>query len=170
MPTQVSDFSSQEALSSFALLQFTNYWMTDLEFQAVIHDIPKEMTMATLWSNCKPCEFLMQCGASSLKEKTGGNWKTTLKALDQVPVTLPTTQFKPNAKNALNNEKSGSTGQVLDSNKSKKDKKHFSTKASKNDNQLKSLVTQKKAKYFSKSKGGGNNTNKPLALDGGLPS
>ncbi|PKY57995.1 hypothetical protein RhiirA4_479506 [Rhizophagus irregularis] len=76
------------ALSSFALPQFNKYWTTDLggipvrwfpaswtlrerkqreKFQAVIHDIPEDMTMATLWTDRKPCNFLMMCGASSFK-------------------------------------------------------------------------------------------------------
>ncbi|PKC56876.1 hypothetical protein RhiirA1_446392 [Rhizophagus irregularis] len=64
------------------------FWITDLEgipvrwfpaswtlrerkqrekFQAVIHDIPEEMTMATLWSDRKPQLFLQICSASAFK-------------------------------------------------------------------------------------------------------
>ncbi|RGB24431.1 hypothetical protein C1646_821600 [Rhizophagus diaphanus] len=102
------------ALSSFALPQFNKFWMTDMggipvrwfptswtlqerkqreKFQAIIHDIPEEMTMATLWKDRKPTEFLMKCGANSFKliqtskgkRKLVGyfeNWETTLRALD----------------------------------------------------------------------------------------
>ncbi|EXX52130.1 hypothetical protein RirG_255770 [Rhizophagus irregularis DAOM 197198w] len=76
------------ALSSFAFFQFKKYWTSDLggipvrwfpaswtlrerkqceKFQAVIHDISEYMTMAILWMDRKPCEFLMKCGASSFK-------------------------------------------------------------------------------------------------------
>ncbi|CAB4421406.1 unnamed protein product [Rhizophagus irregularis] len=69
------------------------------KFQAVIHDIPVDMMMATLWVDRKPNEFLMQSGASAFKiiqtskgrRKLVGyfkNWETTLKALDSSPVTL----------------------------------------------------------------------------------
>ncbi|RGB35345.1 hypothetical protein C1646_759426 [Rhizophagus diaphanus] len=37
------------------------------KFQAVIHDILEDMTMATLWKDRKPTEFLTKCGASSFK-------------------------------------------------------------------------------------------------------
>ncbi|CAB4411336.1 unnamed protein product [Rhizophagus irregularis] len=59
--------------------------------------------MATLWQDRKPCEFLMQSGASAFKiiqtskgrRKLVGyfeNWETTLKALDSPPVTLPSVE------------------------------------------------------------------------------
>ncbi|PKC50667.1 hypothetical protein RhiirA1_485651, partial [Rhizophagus irregularis] len=75
-------------LNSFSLPQFTKFWTTDLggipvrwfpaswtlrerkqceKFQAVIHDIPVEMTMATLWADRKPQPFLMMCGVSAFK-------------------------------------------------------------------------------------------------------
>ncbi|CAB4411342.1 unnamed protein product [Rhizophagus irregularis] len=37
------------------------------KFQAVIHDIPEDMMMATLWMDRKPIPFLMQCSASAFK-------------------------------------------------------------------------------------------------------
>ncbi|GET53235.1 hypothetical protein GLOIN_2v1871772 [Rhizophagus irregularis DAOM 181602=DAOM 197198] len=109
------------ALSSFVLPQFNKYWKTDLggipvrwfpaswtlrerkqceKFQAVIHDIPEDMTMATLWMDRKPCEFLMKCGASSFKviQTSKGrrklvayfeNWETTLRALDTPQFFVP---------------------------------------------------------------------------------
>ncbi|CAB4439623.1 unnamed protein product [Rhizophagus irregularis] len=107
------------------------------KFQAVIHDIPEEMTMATLWNDRKPTTFLMSCGASAFKiiqtskgkRKLVGyfeNWEATLKALDTPQVfltldkelkwcqhsvsTLKKKQHKPKAKNTLN-KKSGNTGQ-----------------------------------------------------------
>uniref|UniRef100_U9T7H1 Uncharacterized protein n=1 Tax=Rhizophagus irregularis (strain DAOM 181602 / DAOM 197198 / MUCL 43194) TaxID=747089 RepID=U9T7H1_RHIID len=100
-------------LNSFSLPQFTKFWTTDLggipvrwfpaswtlrerkqreKFQAVIHDIPVDMTMATLWADRKPQPFLTTCGASAFKiiqtskgkRKLVGyfeNWEATLKAL-----------------------------------------------------------------------------------------
>ncbi|PKK57100.1 hypothetical protein RhiirC2_798658 [Rhizophagus irregularis] len=61
-------------------------------------------------------------------------------------------QYKPKAKNTPN-KKSDDTGQSSDSNKPKKKDKKFLTKAAKDDNQLKNLNSQKKAKKSSKSKG-----------------
>ncbi|PKY31703.1 hypothetical protein RhiirB3_449443 [Rhizophagus irregularis] len=101
-----------------------------------VHDILEEMTIATLWSNRKPCEFLMQCGASTFKiiQTSKGrrrlvayfeNWETTLKALDKPPVTLPS--------------------------------------ASKDNNELKNLNVQKKAKKSSKNKGGNKDNKEVLA-------
>ncbi|PKK60952.1 hypothetical protein RhiirC2_817612 [Rhizophagus irregularis] len=157
-------------LNSFTLPQFNKFWMTDLEsipvrwfsaswthqerkqqekFQAVIHDILEEMMMATLWNDYKPTTFLTSCGASAFKiiqtskgkRKLVGyfeNWKATLKALDTHQVFL--------------NKKSGVSGQSLDRNKPKKKDKKSSTKAAKDDNQLKFPNSQKKAKKFPKSK------------------
>ncbi|EXX67020.1 hypothetical protein GLOIN_2v1773466 [Rhizophagus irregularis DAOM 181602=DAOM 197198] len=62
------------------------------KFQAVIHDIPVDMTMATLWADRKPQLFLTMCGACAFKiiqtskgkRKLVGyfeNWEATLKAL-----------------------------------------------------------------------------------------
>ncbi|PKC00937.1 hypothetical protein RhiirA5_504895 [Rhizophagus irregularis] len=100
------------------------FWITDLEgipvrwfpaswtlrerkqrekFQAVIHDIPEEMTMATLWSDRKPQLFLQICSASAFKIIQTSKGKRKLTAKD--------------------------------------------------DNQLKNLNSQKKAKKSSKSKG-----------------
>ncbi|GBC44366.2 hypothetical protein GLOIN_2v1790075 [Rhizophagus irregularis DAOM 181602=DAOM 197198] len=70
-----------------------------LSFQAVIHDIPEDMMMATFWNDCKPQLFLQTCGASAFKiiqtsqgkRKLVGyfeNWETTLKALDTPQVFL----------------------------------------------------------------------------------
>ncbi|RGB27023.1 hypothetical protein C1646_769659 [Rhizophagus diaphanus] len=165
------------ALSSFALPQFNKFWTTDLggipvrwfptswtlqerkqceKFQAVIHDIPGEMIMATLWKDCKPTEFLMKCGASAFKliqtskerRKLVGyfeNWETTLRALDTPQVFLP-------------------EGKVSDSNQpKKKDKQQSSTKASKNNNQLKKPEVQKKAKNTLKNKGGNKDNKEVLA-------
>ncbi|PKK62157.1 hypothetical protein RhiirC2_790784 [Rhizophagus irregularis] len=131
---------------------FNKYWTTDLpvrwfpaswtlrerkqreKFKTVIHDIPEDMTMATLWMDCKPCEFLMKCGASTFKiiQTSKGwrklvayfeNWETTLRALDMpqffVPdgkelkwcqhfnPTLKKAQRKLKAKNTPNTKKSG---------------------------------------------------------------
>ncbi|PKY59136.1 hypothetical protein RhiirA4_430201 [Rhizophagus irregularis] len=58
------------------------------------------MTMDTLWSDRKPCEFLVQSGAHAFKiiQTSKGrrklmayfaNWETTLKALDTPPVSSP---------------------------------------------------------------------------------
>jgi hypothetical protein len=107
-------------LNSFTLPQFNKFWTTDLggipvrwfpaswtlrerkqreKFQAVIHDILEEMTMATLWNDRKPTTFLTSCGASAFKiiqtskgkRKLVGyfeNWEATLKALDTPQVFL----------------------------------------------------------------------------------
>ncbi|PKK58268.1 hypothetical protein RhiirC2_823458, partial [Rhizophagus irregularis] len=182
------------------LPQFNKYWTTDLggipvrwfpaswtlrerkqreKFQAVIHDIPENMTMATLWMDRKPNEFLIRSGASAFKiiqtskgkRKLVGyfkNWETTLKVLDSLPVTLPLGKelkwcrhsipnlkkaYKPKTKNTQDTKTSGKTGNVLASNKSKKKDKVPSSSLNKSkDNQLKVLYTQKKAKNTSKSK------------------
>ncbi|GBC53417.2 hypothetical protein GLOIN_2v1776609 [Rhizophagus irregularis DAOM 181602=DAOM 197198] len=125
------------ALSSFALPQFNKYWTTDLG--AIIHDIPEDMMMATLWTDCKPGEFLMKCGASSFKviQTSKGrrklvayfeNWETILRALDtpqffvpngkelkwcrhSIPI-LKKVQSKPKAKNTPNTKKSGSLTKI----------------------------------------------------------
>ncbi|PKC54860.1 hypothetical protein RhiirA1_476558 [Rhizophagus irregularis] len=127
------------ALSSFSLPQFNKYWMTDLEEELMI------VTLWVLWVDCKPCEFLMQCSASSFKviqtskgrRKLVGyfkNWETTLKALNAAPVTLP-------------------SGKVSICNKPKKKDKVPSLKPNKqNNNQLKASHVQKKAKNTLKSK------------------
>ncbi|CAB4421412.1 unnamed protein product [Rhizophagus irregularis] len=145
------------ALSSFALPQFNKYWTTDLggipvrwfpaswtlrerkqreKFQAVIHDIPEDMAMATLWTDRKPCNFLMTCGASSFKiiQTSKGrrklvayfeNWETTLKALDTPQFFVPDGKElkwcrhsipnlkkarKPKTKNTPNKNKSDNSG------------------------------------------------------------
>ncbi|EXX58897.1 hypothetical protein RirG_193660 [Rhizophagus irregularis DAOM 197198w] len=128
------------------------------------------MTMATLWNNRKPQLFLQTCGISTFKiiqtSRYFENWETTLKALDTPQVflndkelkwcqhSIPTLKkkHKPKAKNTLNKKSSG-TGQSSNSNQPKKKDKKFSTKATKNDNQLMNPNSQKKAKNFSKSKG-----------------
>ena len=88
------------------------------KFQAVIHDIPEEMTMATLWNDRKPTTFLTSCGASTFKIIQTSKGKRKLvgyfKALDTPQVFLmldkelkwcqhsvPTLkkQHKPKAKN-----------------------------------------------------------------------
>ncbi|CAB4439622.1 unnamed protein product [Rhizophagus irregularis] len=92
------------ALSSFALPQFKNFWTTDLG-GIPVRWFPaswtlREMTMATLWSNRKPCEFLVLSGAHASKiiQTSKGrrklvayfaNWETTLMTLEAPPVTLP---------------------------------------------------------------------------------
>ncbi|CAB4410482.1 unnamed protein product [Rhizophagus irregularis] len=113
-------------LNSFTLPQFNKFWTTDLggipvrwfpaswtlrerkqreKFQAVIHDIPEEMMMATLWSDHKPNTFLTSCGASAFKiiqtskgkRKLVGyfeNWEATLKALDIPQVFLGNKELK----------------------------------------------------------------------------
>ncbi|CAB4437128.1 unnamed protein product [Rhizophagus irregularis] len=197
-------------LNSFTLPQFDKFWTTDLggipvrwfpaswnlrerkqreKFQAVIHDIPEEMTMATLWNDRKPTAFLTSCGASAFKiiqtskgkRKLVGyfeNWEATLRALDTPQVfltlgkelkwcqhsvpTLKKKQHKPKAKDTPN-KKSGNTGHSSDDNQSKKKDKISSTKHAKNDNQLKNPNSQKKAKKSSKSKGRNNSYNKVLA-------
>ncbi|POG76402.1 hypothetical protein GLOIN_2v1769008 [Rhizophagus irregularis DAOM 181602=DAOM 197198] len=74
--------------------------------------------MATLWMDCKPCEFLMKCGASSFKiiQTSKGrrklvayfeNCETTLRALDTPQFFVPDAQNKPKAKNTPNTKKSG---------------------------------------------------------------
>ncbi|CAB4425834.1 unnamed protein product [Rhizophagus irregularis] len=91
-------------LNSFTLSQFNKFWMTDLggipvrwfpaswtlqerkqreKFQAVIHDIPEEMTMATLWQDHKPTTFLTLCSASMFKiiHKPTINYRISLKML-----------------------------------------------------------------------------------------
>ncbi|GET59345.1 hypothetical protein GLOIN_2v1871772 [Rhizophagus irregularis DAOM 181602=DAOM 197198] len=163
------------------------------KFQAVIHDIPEFMTMATLWMDRKPCEFLMKCGASSFKiiQTSNGrrklvayfkNWETTLRALDtpqffvpdgkelkwcrhSIP-TLKKAQNKPKAKNTPNLKKSGKSDKNLESNQpKKKDKLTSSKKVLKNNNQEeKNPKTQKKAKNTSKKKGG-NKDNKADRTD-----
>ncbi|CAB4422577.1 unnamed protein product [Rhizophagus irregularis] len=146
------------------------------------------MMMATLWNDRKPTIFLTSCSTSVFKiiqtskgkRKLVGyfeNWEATLKALDtpQVFLTLdkelkwcqhsvPTLKkmHKPKAKNTLN-KKSGNTGQSSNSNQSKKKDKKFSTKAAKEDNQLKNLISQKQAKNSSKSKGRNEGNNEVLA-------
>ncbi|EXX50306.1 hypothetical protein RirG_272080 [Rhizophagus irregularis DAOM 197198w] len=125
------------------------------KFQAVIHDIPEEMTMAALWMDRKPCEFLMRCGASSFKiiQTSKGrrklvayfeNWETTLRALDtpqffvpdgkelkwcrhSIP-TLKKAQNKPKAKNTPNLKISGKSDKNLESNQPKKKDKPTSLK------------------------------------------
>ncbi|CAB4434462.1 unnamed protein product [Rhizophagus irregularis] len=201
------------ALSSFALPQFNKYWTTDLggipvrwfpaswtlrerkqreKFQAVIHDIPEDMTMATLWADRKPCNFLMTCGASSFKiiqtskgrRKLVGyfeNWETTLRALDtpqafvaegnelkwcrhSIP-NLKKAQPKLKTKNTPDTKKSGNTGKVPVSNQSKKkDNTKSSKKNSENNNQVKKNPnTQKKAKNSSKKKGRNKDNKEVLA-------
>ncbi|CAB4407282.1 unnamed protein product [Rhizophagus irregularis] len=197
-------------LNSFTLPQFNKFWTTDLggipvrwfpaswtlrerkqreKFQAVIHDIPEEMTMATLWNDRKPTTFLTSCGASAFKiiqtskgkRKLVGyfeNWEATLKALDTPQVfltigkelkwcqhsvpTLKKKQHKPKTKNTPN-KKSGNTGQSSNGNQSKKKDQKSSTKHAKDDNQLKLPNSQKKAKKSSKSKGRNDGNTKVLA-------
>ncbi|EXX73428.1 hypothetical protein RirG_060370 [Rhizophagus irregularis DAOM 197198w] len=97
------------------------------------------MMMATLWTDCKPGEFLMKCGASSFKviQTSKGrrklvayfeNWETILRALDtpqffvpngkelkwcrhSIPI-LKKVQSKPKAKNTPNTKKSGSLTKI----------------------------------------------------------
>ncbi|CAB4404637.1 unnamed protein product [Rhizophagus irregularis] len=135
--------------------------------------------MATLWVDRKPCDFLMQSGANAFKviqtskgrRKLVGyfkNWETTLKALDSLPVTLPSGKelkwyrhsipnlkkaHKPKTKNTPSKKSSVNTGKASVSNESmKKDKLSSSTLHKKKDNQLKDPHVQKKAKNSSKSK------------------
>ncbi|PKY62574.1 hypothetical protein RhiirA4_489237 [Rhizophagus irregularis] len=128
--------------------------------------------MATLWTDRKPCDFLMKVIQTSKgRRKLVGyfeNWETTLKALDSPPVTLPLGKelkwcrhsipnlkkaHKLKAKNTLSKKKSGNTGKVSGSNKpTKKDKVPSSPQDIKNNNQSKAPSAQKKAKKHSKSK------------------
>ncbi|RGB29377.1 hypothetical protein C1646_713751 [Rhizophagus diaphanus] len=128
------------------------------------------MTMATLWKDHKPTEFLMMCDASSFKiiqtskgrRKLVGyfeNWETTLKALDTPQVFLPEgkelkwcrhsipnlkkAQKKLKAKNILNVKKCGKT-------------------APKNNNQLKKPEVQN-TKNISKNKDGNKDNKEVLA-------
>ncbi|GBC52217.2 hypothetical protein GLOIN_2v1773466 [Rhizophagus irregularis DAOM 181602=DAOM 197198] len=175
------------AHSSFALPQFNKYWTTDLggipvrwfpaswtlrerkqreKFQAIIHDIPEDMTMATLWMDRKPCEFLMKCGASSFKiiQTSKGrrklvayfeNWETTLRALDTPQFFVPDDKELKWCKSDKN----------LESNQpKKKDKPTSSKKVPKNNNQEeKHPKNQKKAKNTSKKKGGNKDNKAVLA-------
>ncbi|EXX50409.1 hypothetical protein RirG_271100 [Rhizophagus irregularis DAOM 197198w] len=86
-------------LNSFTFPQFNKFWTIDWEFQAVIHDIPVDMTMATLWADRKPQPFLTTCSASAFKiiqtskgkrklVKYFENWEATLKALGTPQVCL----------------------------------------------------------------------------------
>ncbi|CAB4422559.1 unnamed protein product [Rhizophagus irregularis] len=182
--------------------EFNKYWTTDLggipvrlfpaswtlrerkqreKFQAIIHDIPEDMTMATLWTDRKPCNFLMTCGASSFKiiQTSKGrrklvayfkNWETTLRALDTPQVfvadsnelkwcrhsipNLKKAQPKSKTKNTPDKKKSGNTGKVLASNQSKKkDNSKSSKKVSENN----------KAKNSSKKKGRNKDNKEVLA-------
>ncbi|PKB96223.1 hypothetical protein RhiirA5_435215 [Rhizophagus irregularis] len=65
----------------------------------------EEITMATLWQDHKPCDFLVQCGANAFKiiQTSKGrrklvayfeNWETTLRALDKPPVTSEESTIK----------------------------------------------------------------------------
>ncbi|RGB37423.1 hypothetical protein C1646_666226 [Rhizophagus diaphanus] len=109
--------------------------------------------MATLWKDYKLTEFLNKCGANLFKiiqiskgrRKLVGyfkNWETTLRALNTPQVFLP-------------------EGKVSDSNQ--KDKQQSSTKAPKNNNQLKKPKVQKKTKNISKNKGGNKDNKEVLA-------
>jgi hypothetical protein len=87
------------ALSSFTLPQLGKYWTTDLggipvrwfpakwtlkerkereKFQAVIMDIPEEMTTASLWVDQKPHEFLTSAEVKSFKIINLGKGKRKL--------------------------------------------------------------------------------------------
>ncbi|CAB4417209.1 unnamed protein product [Rhizophagus irregularis] len=135
--------------------------------------------MATLWTDRKPCNFLMMCGASSFKiiQTSKGrrklvayfeNWETTLKALDTPQPFVPDgtelkwcrhsipnlkKAHKPKTKNTPAKKKSEGSGKVPVSNQSKKkDKVLSSPPDKKNENQLKAPRAQTKAKNSSKSK------------------
>ncbi|PKY45826.1 hypothetical protein RhiirA4_518002 [Rhizophagus irregularis] len=151
------------------------------------------MTMATLWMNRKPCEFLVQSGAHAFKiiQTSKGrsklvayfaNWETTLMTLEVPPVTMPSgkelkwcrhsipnlkkAQPKLKTKKTPNKKKSGNTGgnNSVSNQSKKKDKQQSSTKATKNKNELKNPTTQKKAKKSSKNGVGGNKANKEVVL------
>ncbi|PKC53068.1 hypothetical protein RhiirA1_480091, partial [Rhizophagus irregularis] len=180
-------------LSSFALPQFNKYWTTDLggipvrwflaswtlrerkqreKFQAVIHDIPEDMTMATLWMDRKPCEF---CSFKIIQTSKGRrklvayfkNWETTLRVLDMPQFFVPNAHNKPKAKNTPNTKKSGKSDQNLESKQpKKKDKPTSSKKVPKNnDQEEKHPKTQKKAKNSSKKKGGNKDNKACVCLD-----
>ncbi|PKC54762.1 hypothetical protein RhiirA1_476712 [Rhizophagus irregularis] len=83
------------------------------KFQAVIHDIPKDMMTATLWIDHKP-EFLTKCGANLFK------------------LFRQKAQSKPKAKNTLNKNKSGKT--VEESGVQKKAKNSSKNKGRNKDN------------------------------------
>ncbi|CAB4417218.1 unnamed protein product [Rhizophagus irregularis] len=129
--------------------------------------------MATLWSNRKPCEFLVLSGAHAFKiiQTSKGrrklvayfaNWETTLMTLEAPPKAQP----KPKTKKTPNKKKSGNTGgnNSVSNQSKKKDKQQSSTKALKNNNELKNLTIQKKAKNSPKNGGGGNKDNKEVVL------
>ncbi|GBC24582.1 hypothetical protein GLOIN_2v1871772 [Rhizophagus irregularis DAOM 181602=DAOM 197198] len=192
---------------------FNKYWTTDLggipvrwfpaswtlqerkqreKFQAVIHDILEDMTMAILWMDRKPCEFLIKCGASSFKiiQTSKGrrklvayfeNWETTLRALDTPQFFVPDgkelkwcqhsipklkkAQIKPKAKNTPNPKKSGKSDKNLESNQPKKKDKPTSLKKVliNNNQEEKHPKNQKKAKNTSKIKGGNKDNKAVLA-------
>ncbi|CAB4417227.1 unnamed protein product [Rhizophagus irregularis] len=149
--------------------------------------------MATLWSNRKPCEFLVLSGAHAFKiiQTSKGkrklvayfaNWETTLMTLEAPPVILPSgkelkwcrhsipnlkkAQPKLKTKKTPNKKKSGNTGgnNSVSNQSKKKDKQQSSTKATKNKNELKNPTTQKKAKKSSKNGVGGNKANNEVVL------
>ncbi|PKY59558.1 hypothetical protein RhiirA4_482388 [Rhizophagus irregularis] len=165
------------------------------KFQAVIHDIPEEMTMATLWNDCKPTTFLMTSGVSVFKiiqtskgkRKLVGyfeNWEATLKALETPQVCLENlselkwcrhslpnlkkTPTKPKAKN-VPNKKPGKSGQhLVNVNLKKKDQKS-STKAKKPANStkdsLKDPKPQKSTSNKQKRGKGGSKDNKEVLAE-----
>ncbi|EXX56044.1 hypothetical protein GLOIN_2v1773466 [Rhizophagus irregularis DAOM 181602=DAOM 197198] len=63
------------------------------KFQAVIHDIPEDMTMATLWMDRKPCASSFKIIQTSKGRKKlvayFENWETTLRALDTPQFFIP---------------------------------------------------------------------------------
>ncbi|GBC43676.2 hypothetical protein GLOIN_2v1871772 [Rhizophagus irregularis DAOM 181602=DAOM 197198] len=119
------------ALSSFSLPQFNKYWTTDLggipvrwfpaswtlrerkqreKLQAIIHDIPEDMTMATL----------------NMPQFFVPNGKELKWCRHSIP-TLKKAQCKPKAKNTLNTKNSGKSDKNLDSNQPKKKDKPASS-------------------------------------------
>ncbi|CAB4439615.1 unnamed protein product [Rhizophagus irregularis] len=138
----------------------------DFKRKKTTHDIPEEMTIATLWNDRKPTTFLTSCGASVFKiiqtskgkRKLVGyfeNWEATLKALDTPQVFLTLDKELKWCQHSLKKQHK--------LNQSKKKDKKSSTKLAKDDNELKILNSQKKAKKFSKSKGRNKGNNEVLA-------
>ncbi|CAB4417791.1 unnamed protein product [Rhizophagus irregularis] len=184
-------------LNPFTLPQFDKFWTTDLggipvrwfpaswtlrerkqreKFQAVIHDIPEGLTMATLWQDRKPSMFLTTCGASAFKiiqtskgkRKLVGyfeNWEATLKALG----TLQKAPNKPKAKN-VTDKKSGQSGQQSVNVNLKKKGPQPSTSAKKQakstKDSLKDPKSQKsKSNKKSRDKGGSKVDNKEVLAE-----
>ncbi|RGB22613.1 hypothetical protein C1646_775813, partial [Rhizophagus diaphanus] len=195
------------ALSSFSLPQFNTNWTTDLggipvqwfpaswtlrerkqreKFQAVVYNIPEDVTMHTLWRDQKPITYLCELGAKSFKIVQIGKgkrklvgyfktWEAIRKVLDYHQVlssegiklswcqhSTPNLKKVPTTKDRSGEKKTNSSNA-----KSKKKDQQFSSKAPKKSNQLKKPLGQKSkdSEYSDNSKKkakGGNNSNKEV--------